>query len=163
LIRHGSVEWNSKIIESDVYLKSQIPSTKFQINLKFQFPMTKTFIAVVSHRCTNFRLSNILQFGTNVGGSAVWNFEFDSLRFVWDLSFGAWNFRDSYWATNRCIFSQLHVLQPSFFYPMTGHLGSGVKIDEFRDFTDAALIGIEAAAVENATGGKVDGGGNLTF
>ena len=46
---------------------------------------------------------------------------------------------------------------------MTGHLGSGVKIDEFRDFTDAALIGIEAAAVENATGGKVDGGGDLAF
>ncbi len=46
---------------------------------------------------------------------------------------------------------------------MTGHLGSGVKTHEFRDFTDAAFVGIEAAAVENATGGKVDGGGNFTF
>jgi len=36
-------------------------------------------------------------------------------------------------------------------------------LDKLRDFTDAALIGIEAAAVENATGGKVDGGGNLAF
>jgi hypothetical protein len=46
---------------------------------------------------------------------------------------------------------------------MTGHLGSGVKTDEFGDFTDAALIGIETAAVENTTGGKVYGGGNFTF
>jgi hypothetical protein len=51
----------------------------------------------------------------------------------------------------------------SFFNPMAGHLRSGVKIDEFRDFTDAAFIGIAAAAVENTTGGKVDGRGNFTF
>ena len=46
---------------------------------------------------------------------------------------------------------------------MAGHLGPGGKGDEFRDFTDAAFIGIKAAAMENATGGKVDGGGNLPF
>jgi hypothetical protein len=34
-------------------LKSQIPSIKLQINLKFQYPMIKTFAAVVPHRCTN--------------------------------------------------------------------------------------------------------------
>ena len=31
------------------------------------------------------------------------------------------------------------------------------------DFTAAALISIETAAMENAARGKVDGGGNLTF
>jgi hypothetical protein len=46
---------------------------------------------------------------------------------------------------------------------MTGHLCSGLKADEFRDFTDAAFIGIEATAVENATAGKVDRRGNFTF
>ena len=51
----------------------------------------------------------------------------------------------------------------SFLYPMAGHLRSGLKTDEFRDFMDAAFIGIEAAAVENAAGGKVDGRRNFTF
>jgi hypothetical protein len=54
-------------------------------------------------------------------------------------------------------------LQSSFFNPMAGYLSSGFKAEEFRDFTDAAFIGIEATAVENATAGKVDRRGNFTF
>ena len=46
---------------------------------------------------------------------------------------------------------------------MTGNLATWIQLDKFGDFMNAALIGIEAAAVENTTGGKVDGGGNLTF
>jgi predicted homoserine dehydrogenase-like protein len=46
---------------------------------------------------------------------------------------------------------------------MTGHPGSGSKGNEFGDFTDTAFIGVEAAAVENATGGQVDGRGNFAF
>jgi len=58
---------------------------------------------------------------------------------------------------------KMEMSKSSFFNPMAGHLRFGGKTDEFRDFTDAAFIGIQAAAVENATGGKVDGRGNFTF
>jgi hypothetical protein len=54
-------------------------------------------------------------------------------------------------------------LQSSFLNSMTGHLRSGAKADELRDFTDATIIGVEAAAVENAPGGKIDGCGDFTF
>jgi hypothetical protein len=33
---------------------------------------------------------------TTVGGSFVWDFEFESLGFICDLVFGAWNFPDSH-------------------------------------------------------------------
>jgi hypothetical protein len=58
--------------------------------------MTKTFTAVVPYRSAKLALSVIMPFGTNVGGSFVWNFEFGSLGFVWNLAFGAWNFHDFY-------------------------------------------------------------------
>ena len=93
----------SKSVESEVYktLKFQNSSTKFQINLKFQYPMTKTFTAVVPYRCTQLYPSVTLPFGSEVGVLPVWNFEFWSLEFVWDLVFGAWNF---HWTSNfrRC-------------------------------------------------------------
>jgi hypothetical protein len=63
-------------------LKFQISSTKLQINSKFQYPMTKTFTAVVPYRCTNLCPPMIMPFGTNAGGSSVWNFKFGSLEFV---------------------------------------------------------------------------------
>jgi hypothetical protein len=53
-----------------------------QINLKFQYPMTKTFNTVVPYRCPNFCPPVIMPLGTNAGGSSVWNFEFRSLLFV---------------------------------------------------------------------------------
>jgi hypothetical protein len=63
-------------------LKSQIPSTKSQINLKFQFSMTQTFGAVVAYRCLNLGCPLMMPFHTNTGESGVWNFEFRSLEFV---------------------------------------------------------------------------------
>jgi hypothetical protein len=62
--------------------KSQISSTKLQINLKFQYPMTKTFHAVVPYRGISLCPLVIMPFGTNAGESCVWNFEFGSLEFV---------------------------------------------------------------------------------
>jgi len=44
------------------YIKSQIPSTKIQINLNIQFSMTKTF--------------------------GIWNFGHCNLFDIWDLLFG---------------------------------------------------------------------------
>jgi len=66
--------------------KTQIPSTKLQINRKFQYPMTKTFDQNI-HRdwpycCLNLCQPAIMSFDTNAGGSVVWNFEFVSLGFV---------------------------------------------------------------------------------
>ena len=46
---------------------------------------------------------------------------------------------------------------------MTGHLRAGIQAQQVRGFSDTALIGVEAAAVEHAAGGKVDGGGDLAF
>jgi hypothetical protein len=63
-------------------LKFQIPSTKLQINLKFQYPMTKTFSAIGPYLYPSYCLLLIMPFGTNTGGSSVLNFEFGSLEFV---------------------------------------------------------------------------------
>jgi len=38
--------------------------------------MTKTFNTVVPYRFPNFYPLVIMPFGTNAGGSSVWNFEF---------------------------------------------------------------------------------------
>ena len=50
-----------------------------QVNLKFQYPMTKTFTAIVPYRFAKLAVPAILPFGTNADGSFVWNFEFGSL------------------------------------------------------------------------------------
>ena len=63
-------------------IKSQISSTKLQINLKFQYSMTKTFTAVDSHRLPNPGLPVMMPLGITVKGLFVWNFEFESLGFV---------------------------------------------------------------------------------
>jgi len=55
--------------------------------------MTKTLTAVDSHNFTRPGLPVMIQLGTHVNGSFVWNFEFGSLEFIWDLVFGAWNFQ----------------------------------------------------------------------
>ena len=74
--------------------KTQTTSTKLQINLKFQYPMIKTFTVLVSHYITNPDPPVMMLLGTTVDGSFVLNFEFKSLGFIWDLVFGAWNFHD---------------------------------------------------------------------
>jgi len=43
---------------------------------------------------------SVVSLGPN--GSAVSNFEFGSLKFVWDLAFGAWNFQDFHKADYFC-------------------------------------------------------------
>jgi hypothetical protein len=61
LDRHrGNDKVNSKPVVSEGFtqqLKSQISSTKLQINLKFQYSMTKTFTAAVSHHFAKMGLS----------------------------------------------------------------------------------------------------------
>jgi hypothetical protein len=42
--------------------------------------MTKIFTAVVPYRFGNFDPQVVTPFGTKVGGSCVWNFEFGSLE-----------------------------------------------------------------------------------
>jgi hypothetical protein len=59
--------------------KSQITSTKLQINHKFETPMTETASTMFSiHR----------------GHPSGMKFEFWSLGFVCDLVFGAWDFQN---------------------------------------------------------------------
>ena len=54
--------------------------------------MTKTYTTVVSYCFVNPGLSVMVLLGINVDGSFVLNFEFESLGFIWNLVFGAWNF-----------------------------------------------------------------------
>jgi uncharacterized membrane protein len=70
-------------------IKSQISSTKLQINLKLQYSMTKTFITVLLHRFANPGPPVMMLLSTSVISLYIWNFEFGSLGFVWDLVFGA--------------------------------------------------------------------------
>ncbi len=71
-------------------LKSQITSTKFQINLKSQCPMTKTFAAVVPCCYRNPCSLVIRPFSTNAGGKAfgIWNFGYWELFVIWFLVLG---------------------------------------------------------------------------
>jgi len=57
--------------------------------------MTKTLTAVDSYCIANPSLPEAVPFATTVDGSFVWNFEFGSLGFVWDLVFVAWNFHEN--------------------------------------------------------------------
>jgi hypothetical protein len=56
--------------------------------------MTKTFTTPVSHGLANPGEPKMISFGAIVDGPIAWVFEFGSLRFVWDLIIGAWNFHD---------------------------------------------------------------------
>jgi len=53
--------------------------------------MAKTFSTVVLPRYTNPDLPVMMPFGIIKEGLVVWNFEFGSLAFIWNLIFGAWN------------------------------------------------------------------------
>ena len=90
-MQRQSKSLNSCYRRFDKKIKSQISSTKLQINLKFQDSMTKIFVAVVPYRFGNFDPPVVIPFGTKVRESCVWNFEFGSLEFVWNLVLGAWN------------------------------------------------------------------------
>jgi hypothetical protein len=65
--------------------KSQIPSTKFQINLycfqgagrKFQYSMTETELRAMDAQCHRF---------------GIWNFGHCYLFVIWNLGFGAFSF-----------------------------------------------------------------------
>jgi hypothetical protein len=54
-------------------MKSQIPSTKIQTNLKFQFPMFKTPTTVLSQRWANLGLPIMLPLDNTAEESIVWN------------------------------------------------------------------------------------------
>ena len=56
--------------------------------------MTKTLPTVLSHRVASPDLPVMMPLSLTVDGPIVWNFEFGSLGFVWNLGFGAWNFHD---------------------------------------------------------------------
>jgi hypothetical protein len=56
--------------------------------------MTETLTALTLDRNTYPDQLMMMQIITNVYGSVVWNFEFPSLEFVWNLVFDAWNFHD---------------------------------------------------------------------
>jgi hypothetical protein len=49
-------------------------------------------------------------------------------------------------------------LQPSFFDSVAGDVTARTQALELGNFTDTAVVGIQTAAVEDATGGKIDGG-----
>ncbi|UCD79987.1 MAG: hypothetical protein JSW26_00715 [Desulfobacterales bacterium] len=56
--------------------------------------MTKTFIPVLSPCFAYFGLPVMMPLDKTEEEFFVWNFEFGSLGFVWDLVIGAWNFHD---------------------------------------------------------------------
>jgi len=57
--------------------------------------MTETFPTVASNSFANPNLPVIMPLSITVDGLFVWNFEFGSLGFVWDLFFGACDFHGS--------------------------------------------------------------------
>jgi hypothetical protein len=63
-------------------IKSQISSTKFQINLKFQYSMSKTLLSFASQPFTSPGQRANMPVGLTTTGAGVWDFEFDSLGFI---------------------------------------------------------------------------------
>jgi hypothetical protein len=63
-------------------IKSQITSTKSQINLKYQYSMTKTSTTIGSYHCANPDWQAMLILDKSGDGSIACNFEFGSLEFV---------------------------------------------------------------------------------
>jgi hypothetical protein len=80
----GKVKVNTNPVYQKILfaLKSQISSTKLQINLKFQYSMTKTGTTVASNRFTNPGLPVMMPLSKTLEVFLVWNFEFESLGFV---------------------------------------------------------------------------------
>jgi len=85
-------------------MKSQISSTKLQINLKSQYSMTKTFTKIAARRDIKSGEQG-MPLGAMADGSFVWSASGGLghaqrrrlrrvLGFVWDLVFGAWNFHN---------------------------------------------------------------------
>jgi hypothetical protein len=56
--------------------------------------MTKTFTTIISLAFTNPGLTLAMLLTTIAGESLFGDFGFGSFEFIWDLVFGAWNFRD---------------------------------------------------------------------
>jgi hypothetical protein len=59
-------------------IKSQISSTKLQINLKSQYSMTKTFAKIAARREVKSGEPGMMLLGAMADGSFVWIFEFRS-------------------------------------------------------------------------------------
>jgi len=59
-------------------VKSQISSTKLQINLKSQSSMTKTFVKIAACRAIKSGAPGIMPLGATASRSFIWNFEFGS-------------------------------------------------------------------------------------
>ena len=59
-------------------MKSQISSTKFQINLKSQYSMTKAIIKTPARRDVKSGEAGMVPLDTMADGSFVWIFEFGS-------------------------------------------------------------------------------------
>jgi len=64
-------------------IKSQISSTKLQINLKFQYSMTKTFARIAARGDIKSGEPGMMPLRAMTGRSFVWIFEFGLLGFVW--------------------------------------------------------------------------------
>jgi hypothetical protein len=69
-------------IKPNTYNKSQISSTKLQINHKSQYSMTKTFAKISARRDVKSGEPGKM-LGAMEDGAFVWIFEFGSLGFVW--------------------------------------------------------------------------------
>jgi hypothetical protein len=54
--------------------------------------MTKTFSTFVLHLFATPDQPEMMPYYPSIKRPHVWNFEFGSLEFIWDLIFGAWNF-----------------------------------------------------------------------
>jgi len=85
LSRQGDVKVNSKPVAFVKFyntIKSQISSTKLQINLKSQYSMTKTFTKIAARHDVKSGEPGMLPLDAIADGSFVWIFEFGSLGFV---------------------------------------------------------------------------------
>ena len=80
---HQKVLWENKIPS----LKHQFPN-KSQISIFNDQNISRSYNRLPCSFC----LPMTSKWYTFVDGSKVWNFEFGSLRVVWDLIFGAWDF-----------------------------------------------------------------------
>jgi hypothetical protein len=69
-----SKSWINRIKWFYKAAKSQLSSTKLQINLKLQYPMTKTFTVVGPYRFAMHTLPKIMPFVTNIDQSFFINF-----------------------------------------------------------------------------------------
>jgi hypothetical protein len=86
-----SLHFIQKPIEKHQLLKPQIPSIKWQTNLKFQYSTRGA--SACAARDQQHRIGTFSHNGHFAFGVFVWDFEFRSLGFIWYLIFVFWDFR----------------------------------------------------------------------